>query len=196
MSAKPGNAERDAVAIAGRPWDRQPNESPKAFEAFAIYRDLGVYRDQRAVALAVKKQRALLGRWSVTYEWVSRVSAWDAWNDAESRKLKEAARREVLDDQLKLGKKMMGIADATVAAKIDSDTPSLEDKDVPTYAKTGRDLVAAALGLDAVALEQATQFAIFSEAVLRGIDEADEATGQRVRQHIYELERARVANGG
>ena len=92
MSAKPGNAERDAVAIAGRPWDRQPNESPKAFEAFAIYRDMGVYRDQRAVALAVKKQRALLGRWSVTYEWVSRVSAWDAWNDAESRKLKEGER--------------------------------------------------------------------------------------------------------
>src|ERR1019366_1415934 len=102
MSAKPGNAERDAVAIAGRPWDRQPNESPKAFEAFAIYRDLGVYRDQRAVALAVKKQRALLGRWSVTYEWVSRVSAWDAWNDAESRKLKEAERRKALDDQLRL----------------------------------------------------------------------------------------------
>jgi len=82
-----------------------------------------------------------------------------------------------------------------VAAKADSDTPSLEDKDVPSYAKSGRDLVAAALGLDSAASEQATQFAIFREAVLRGIDEADEATGQRVRQHIYELERARVANG-
>ena len=140
MSAKPGNAERDAVAIAGRPWDRQPNESPKAFEAFAIYRDLGVYRDQRAVALAVKKQRALLGRWSVTYEWVSRVSAWDAWNDAESRKLKEAARREALDGQLKLGKQMMESAVEAIAARRDSDTPALAAKEVPSYAKTGRDL--------------------------------------------------------
>jgi hypothetical protein len=178
------------------PWDRQPGESPQAFAAFAVYRDMGVYRDQRAVARVVKKQRSLLGRWSITYEWVSRVSAWDAWNDAELRKLKEAERRKALDAQLKLGKQMMESAAETIAAKRDSDTPSLEDKDVPNYAKAGQALVAAALGPDSAASEQATQFAIFREAVLRGIDEADEATGQHVRQHIDQQERARVANGG
>jgi hypothetical protein len=178
------------------PWDRRSDETAQAFAAFAVYRDMGVYRDQRAVARVVKKQRSLLGRWSITYEWVSRVSAWDAWNDAESRKLKEAERREALDGQLKLGKQMMASAVEAIAARRDSDTPALAAKEVPSYAKTGRDLVAAALGLDAAASEQATQFAIFSEAVLRGIDEADEATGQRVRQYIYQQERARVANGG
>ena len=177
-------------------WERRSDETAQAFAAFAVYRDMGVYRDQRAVARVVKKQRSLLGRWSITYEWVSRVSAWDAFNDAESRKLKEAERREALDAQLKLGKQMMGRAAASIAAKEESDTPALEAKDVPSYAKTGRDLVAAALGLDAAAADQATQFAMFREAVLRGIDEADEATGQRVRQHMYQLERARVANGG
>ena len=122
------------------PWDRRSDETAQAFAAFAVYRDMGVYRDQRAVARVVKKQRSLLGRWSITYEWVSRVSAWDAWNDAESRKMKEEERRAALDDQLRLGKRMMKMADTTVAAKADSDTPSLDDKDVPSYAKTGRDL--------------------------------------------------------
>ena len=37
---------------------------------------------------------------------------------------------------------------------------------------------------------------MFREAVLRGIDEADRETGARIRQHLYKLERARVANGG
>src|ERR1019366_3963493 len=92
------------------PWDRRSDETAQAFAAFAVYRDMGVYRDQRAVARVVKKQRSLLGRWSITSGWVSRVSAWDAWNDAESRKLKEAERRKALDGQLKLGKQMMASA--------------------------------------------------------------------------------------
>jgi hypothetical protein len=35
MRGRPDNAEREAVAIAGRPWDRQPNESPEAFLGFS-----------------------------------------------------------------------------------------------------------------------------------------------------------------
>jgi hypothetical protein len=59
------NAEREAVAIAGRPWDRQPNESPKAFEAFAIYRDMAYRRSLAAVGWKLHKSRTLLSRWRV-----------------------------------------------------------------------------------------------------------------------------------
>ena len=85
MSAKPGNAERDAVAIAGRPWDRQPDESMQAFEAFAIYRDMAYERSLAAAAWKLRKTKKLLERWSAAHGWVKRVAAWDAYNDRESR---------------------------------------------------------------------------------------------------------------
>jgi hypothetical protein len=54
--------------------------------------------------------------------------------------MREMARRELLDDQLQLGKRMMKQADDSVIAKAESDNPMLEAKDVPNYAKTGQAL--------------------------------------------------------
>jgi len=83
MSGSPDNAEREAVAIAGRPWDREPNESPQAFEAFG---DL-------PLAWKLSKSKTLLSRWSAAHGWVKRVAAWDAYNDRESRNELEQERR-------------------------------------------------------------------------------------------------------
>lgn len=58
-------------------WERQPNETPKAFEAFVIYRDLGNERTIPKVAEALSKSVSLMNRWSQTYNWVERVNAWD-----------------------------------------------------------------------------------------------------------------------
>jgi hypothetical protein len=69
MSGRPDNAEREAVAIAGRPWDR-------AFEAFAIYRDMAYQRSLAAVGWKLHKSKTLLSRWSATHGWVKRVAAW------------------------------------------------------------------------------------------------------------------------
>ena len=135
-------------------WERRANESPQAWGAFVAYRDIGVYRDIRSVCRAIGKGYSTLSGWSVTHEWVSRVAAYDAWCDVESRKQKEAERRKALATQLKLGTRMMELADSSMVAKMGSDTPSLDDKDVPNYAKTGRELVDAALGADPEAAEQ------------------------------------------
>ena len=96
------------------PWDRQPGESPEAFEAFATYRDLAAFRSIAAVVQKWHKSRSLIARWSAAHHWVQRVDAWDAWNDQEFRKEREQARREMLQDQLELGKKMIKMADEMV----------------------------------------------------------------------------------
>jgi hypothetical protein len=64
------------------PWDRQPNESSKAFAAFCLYLDLG---PQRSVAKAYRlhtgrKQAAVSGTWNLwrsKYRWKNRAQAFD-----------------------------------------------------------------------------------------------------------------------
>lgn len=68
MAAK----EKEAQA-----WERQPEETAKAFEAFAIYRDMGNDRSIAKVAEKLGKSEALLHRWSSKFDWVKRAAAWD-----------------------------------------------------------------------------------------------------------------------
>ena len=75
------------------PWDRQPDESMQAFEAFAIYRDMAYQRSLAAAAWKLRKSKKLLERWSCGHGWVKRVAACDAYNDRESRNELEQERR-------------------------------------------------------------------------------------------------------
>jgi hypothetical protein len=43
------------------PWDRQPDESMQAFEAFAIYRDMSYQRSLAAVGRKLHKSRTAFG---------------------------------------------------------------------------------------------------------------------------------------
>lgn len=58
-------------------WERQPDESAKAFEAFAIYRDMGIDRSIRKVAQRLGKSATLIGKWSSRHNWPERVKAYD-----------------------------------------------------------------------------------------------------------------------
>lgn len=60
------------------PWNRQPGETSKAYEAFSIYRDLGSERSTRRVAEQLSKSEALINRWSGKYDWPARSRAWDS----------------------------------------------------------------------------------------------------------------------
>lgn len=82
----------------GDPWEKQPNESAKAFEAFVIYRDLGEERSHAKVARQLGKNVALISRWSSRWKWVERVDLWDAEQDrihriALNKERRNAARR-------------------------------------------------------------------------------------------------------
>lgn len=68
-----------------KPWERQPEETPKQFEAFCVYRDLGRTRSQEATAEKLTKSRALISRWSSMNNWVDRVAEWDSEQDRLTR---------------------------------------------------------------------------------------------------------------
>jgi hypothetical protein len=81
-------------------WGRQEGESDRAFEAFAMYRDLGPARSTRQVAQAVAKSAHLIRRWSARWAWVQRAGAWDDEADRNQRERdlveRQAARARML----------------------------------------------------------------------------------------------------
>lgn len=62
-------------------WERQPGETTKQFEAFAIYRDMGMDRSLSKVARELSKSKQLLTRWSSANNWVDRCEAYDVEQD-------------------------------------------------------------------------------------------------------------------
>jgi hypothetical protein len=59
-------------------WDRQHDETEKAYEAFEIYRDLGEERALAKVSAALgHKSSTGIERWSAKYQWRKRVVAYD-----------------------------------------------------------------------------------------------------------------------
>lgn len=68
-----------------KPWERQERETNKQFEAFCLYRDMGVDRSQPKVAEQLSKSRQLIGRWSAANNWVERCSEWDSEQDRLNR---------------------------------------------------------------------------------------------------------------
>ena len=87
------------------PWERQEGESAKAFEAFCIYRDLGINRSIAKVVQELGKSKALLERWSANHDWVERAAQWDAEQD-------RVVRQQQLDDIKKMRKRHADLAEA------------------------------------------------------------------------------------
>lgn len=67
-------------------WERQDGESEKAFEAFVIYRDMGLERTVSAVVKRLEKSRNLLDRWKDRWDWETRAAAYDNYLDREAQK--------------------------------------------------------------------------------------------------------------
>lgn len=81
-------------------YERQPEESAKAYEAFCLYRDMGAGRSVDAAWRSFQEKqganrgqiggkigRAPTGwwRWSSEYQWVRRAEEWDAEQDRQKR---------------------------------------------------------------------------------------------------------------
>ena len=60
-------------------WTRYPDEPNKAYGAFVVYRDMGLTRTMNRVCKELGSDVNLVKRWSVTYHWKDRTSAFDEW---------------------------------------------------------------------------------------------------------------------
>lgn len=78
------------------PWEVQDGETPRAFAAFVVYRDLGPRRSLRKTARVfyelgdddvppTSPKLRQLKTWSALYGWVGRAHAWDVHMDEETR---------------------------------------------------------------------------------------------------------------
>jgi hypothetical protein len=56
-------------------FEQQPQESDKAFAAFALYLSMGPERSTAAVATKLTKSEQLIRRWSARWRWTERVAA-------------------------------------------------------------------------------------------------------------------------
>ena len=76
------------MADAPHPWTRRDGESAKAYEGFALYRDLAP--PERSIEAAWGRYRpgaktvpGYFKQWSADYEWVARTAAYDAHRESE-----------------------------------------------------------------------------------------------------------------
>ena len=75
------------------PWDRRPGESPRAYETFRRYRDLGPLRTlDMLVDETAGIKRTTLREWAGRNDWRDRAGAWDD----ETHRAADAQRLEAL----------------------------------------------------------------------------------------------------
>jgi len=91
------------------PWFRQNHESWQAYEAFALYRDLGKARNHAKVAQAVGKNVSLIRRWSSRWTWLDRAASFDANEDFERMVHMRERRYKWIEDDLEIAHKMQSL---------------------------------------------------------------------------------------
>jgi uncharacterized membrane protein YqiK len=75
-------------------FERRDRETVQAYEAARVYFELRAERSVIAVGKKLRKDKSLMSRWSMTWNWVERARAYDASFDLEVGKaIAEAARK-------------------------------------------------------------------------------------------------------
>ncbi|SDO86188.1 hypothetical protein [Selenomonas ruminantium] len=92
------------------PWERQPGETEKAYEAFSIYKNFGPGRQVIAVARTLQKSYTLVRRWRKQYGWEERVAAYDRENDRKEQLEVQKARKKMIERHIKIGTSIQGKA--------------------------------------------------------------------------------------
>jgi len=83
-------------------WERQQHETSKAYEAFCVYRDMGVSRSLDKVAKNLQKSLTFIGRWSSQYDWIERAALYDDYIEKIERAAMEKERISQRKRRLKI----------------------------------------------------------------------------------------------
>lgn len=137
-----------------QPWDRQ-NETEKAWEAFVLYRDMGMDRTLQKLSEVTSKDRNWLAQWKVRYKWEERVSAYDTHLDQLKRHAAEDEIVAIAKKQARLGESMqglaaMGIGKLAIRNKETGEmflTRELTGQEISALAKNGVDIQRKARGM-------------------------------------------------
>ncbi|OLZ69512.1 hypothetical protein AV521_18565 [Streptomyces sp. IMTB 2501] len=124
-------------------WERQASESPQAYEAFTVYRDLGPARSVTKAARELDKSRTLLGRWSRQYAWVMRAAAYDREQDRLFVAEQSHARREMARRHAKLAQAVQSKAVARLQAP---DPRELSPSELLRYIQVAAEIERRAVG--------------------------------------------------
>jgi hypothetical protein len=123
----------DFAAIDDRqPWEKQPGETIKAFEAFVLYRDYDHGRSLMKVArdlheayperfASVDSARAVLGGWSVRHDWQRRVEQYDVWRDRRYLEQRQSEREQLKRQHAQIGGTLIAAGVARLSGRAASE---------------------------------------------------------------------------
>lgn len=104
-----GNTTKYSPTEIPEPWERQPQEPAKAFEAFCLYRDMKP--KERSVEKVGQKQgkrwTGYMRDWSAKWKWVSRAAEYDSHMDKQARELDRKEREEMSKLHIKAARAML-----------------------------------------------------------------------------------------
>lgn len=91
-------------------WEQLDKEDPRSFEAFAVYRDMGLTRTLKKVARVLGKSHTHMSRLSAAHEWVLRARAYDRELDRIRLAANAEAQIEMVLRHARLGQEALVIA--------------------------------------------------------------------------------------
>lgn len=189
------------------PWERQPQESEPAWEAFRRYRDLGPQRSINEVGRALAKSGSLIDRWARVHQWRARITAYENHRDRARRVAARQRETKLTDDHLAAANALMIQALTRLRP-----TPVLDNAGAPILQPDGspflvpadaHELNAAANALDKAIKHQRLAVGLPTEVTKQDVMLREQVTGaleaQRImrailEEHICDDCRSRVDN--
>lgn len=95
-----------------RPWERQDDETEKAFSAFKAYLEMDD-RNITELARRLSKSRQLIDKWKQKYNWQERCIAWD-------KSLQEIEYKTTVKERKKMAKRHIAIAMSMQAKAVEA----------------------------------------------------------------------------